>query len=247
VCALTSTGAAYCWGADSSYQLGTGDNLKINSSTPIPVARGLISFSAIAAGRSHTCGIRSGDGAALCWGDNKNGQLGRGTIDSIPHDDALPVAGGVAFSQISTKGDFTCGLATAGTIYCWGIDSVGQTGQIPDATFATPTPAQVSGTGFTTVSVGWSHACALTGAGAAKCWGDDTYEQLGNGLTIGGGPAPSDVAGALSFSAISAGSRSTCAVAADGAYCWGSSVYGATGNQLQALKVWAPSKTATPQ
>ena len=245
VCALSTTGTAYCWGADSRYQLGTGDTLKINSSTPIPVARGLISFSAIAPGRSHTCGIRSSDGAALCWGDNTYGQLGRGTRDTIPHDDASPVLGGVAFSQISSKGDFTCGLATNGTILCWGADGAGQTGQVPDTLGLTQQPTMVAGSGYVTVTVGWSHACALTSAGAAKCWGDDSYEQLGNGLNIGGGPAPSDVAG--TFTAISAGSRSTCAVAADGAYCWGSSVYGATGNQLQALKVYAPSKTATPQ
>jgi alpha-tubulin suppressor-like RCC1 family protein len=241
-CALTGTGAAYCWGADSAYQLGTADSLRINSSTPIPVGGGN-SYSAIAAGRAHTCAIRTADGAAICWGANARGQLGRGTFgDSL--DVPAPVLGGVAFTQISAKGDFTCALSTATTIYCWGENSAGQTGQAPGIT---ATPTAVAGSGYVAVTAGWAHACALTGAGAATCWGDDSYGQLGNGAAIGGGPSPSVVAGALTFSAISAGSRSTCAVAIDGAYCWGSSVYGATGNQIQALKEYVPRKTATPQ
>lgn len=245
VCALTAASVAYCWGADAAFQLGNGDGLRVNSSTPIPVGGGT-SFSAIAAGRAHTCAIRSGDGVAMCWGDNARGQLGRGTFgDSL--DAPAPVLGGVAFSQISAKGDFTCALSTTGSIYCWGDDRRGQTGQAPDSLGMTTTPAAIAGAGFATLSAGWSHACALTGAGGAMCWGDNTFGQLGNGTWNSNlNTVPTAVAG-LTFSAISAGSRSTCAVATDGAYCWGSSVYGATGSQVQALKVLTPSKTATPQ
>jgi alpha-tubulin suppressor-like RCC1 family protein len=245
VCALSSTGVAYCWGADASNQLGNGDGLAINSSTPIPVGGGF-TYSAIAAGRAHSCGIRSADGVAVCWGSNARGQLGRGTIGSAA-DTPAPVSSTVAFSQISTKGDFTCALSTSGSIYCWGANFAGETGQTPDTTFSTPVPTAISGSGYSAVTAGWSHACALSGSAAASCWGANAFGQLGNGTwNTSANPTPSAING-FTFSAISAGSRSTCAVAADGAYCWGSSVYGATGNQIQALKVLAPSKTATPQ
>ncbi|HEU4720247.1 MAG TPA: hypothetical protein VFS59_02705 [Gemmatimonadaceae bacterium] len=244
VCALDPTGLAYCWGKDSTYQLGGGDSLAINSSTPIPVF-GKIVFSAIVAGRTHSCGIRAADRAALCWGDNRKSQLGTGRPDTLI-DRPTPVAGAIAFTQLAALGDFTCGLATNGSIYCWGENTSGQTGQTPDTTRRTPIPTAIPGSGYSAVTAGWSHACALSG-GVASCWGDNFYGQLGNGTwNSSANPAPSAING-FTFSAISAGSRSTCAVGVDGAYCWGSSVYGATGNQIQALKVLSPSKTATPR
>jgi alpha-tubulin suppressor-like RCC1 family protein len=253
VCALDPVGRAYCWGADSAYQLGNGDTLRVNSSTPIPV-QGTTVYSAIAAGRAHSCAIRASDGVAVCWGANGVGQLGRGTFGDSS-DVPMPVVGGQRFTQLSTKGDFTCGLTSGATIYCWGYDMTdaggihrisGQTGQAADSISASP--VAIAGTGYTSVAAGWNHACALTAGGSTECWGDDYYGQLGrNTSDRNSHAAPDTVVTGPVFTAISAGSRSTCAVAADGAYCWGSAVYGATGTQIQALKVLAPRKTAIPQ
>jgi hypothetical protein len=77
VCALISGGSAYCWGRDDALQLGGGDVIKANASTPVPAAPGKV-FKQIAAGRSFTCGLQA-DGVTFCWGDNTLGQLGRGT------------------------------------------------------------------------------------------------------------------------------------------------------------------------
>jgi alpha-tubulin suppressor-like RCC1 family protein len=248
-CGLTSAGKAYCWGKDSTYQLGNTDNLIVNSSTPIP-ADTLITFKSIAAGRGHTCGLRT-DGVAFCWGDNRNGQLGRGTFGDV--SDSAKVVVGPAFAQISARGDNTCGLVADGSIYCWGANESGQTGQAPSAFVATPT--QVAGTGYTAVSVGGldttanvsraSHVCALSG-GNAVCWGANSYGQLGRGTYGAPSSTPVAITG-RTFTAISAGTRTTCAVASDGAYCWGSSILGAVGNQVQALRILTPEKTATPQ
>jgi alpha-tubulin suppressor-like RCC1 family protein len=81
-CALDFSGRAWCWGASSHGQLGNG--VKPNPAnpgannwfSPQPVAGGL-TFSAIAAGFNHTCGIAT-DYSVHCWGSNDGGQLGIG-------------------------------------------------------------------------------------------------------------------------------------------------------------------------
>lgn len=244
VCALDPGGLAYCWGRDSTSQLGGGDGHRINSSTPIPVAP-KIAFTSIVTGRDHSCALTS-SGVAYCWGSNSTGQLGYGTVGDTS-DIATPVPG-PAYVQISAGALHTCGLTASGLIYCWGADDVGQSGH---AGAGGTTPTQVPGSGYIAVAAGGAHTCALQSGGTAVCWGANDYGQLGRGTGTVRSPAfsatPTAIVGGNVFVTISAGSRTTCAVAADGAYCWGSSVLGAMGSQLQALAIPIATKTAVPQ
>jgi alpha-tubulin suppressor-like RCC1 family protein len=241
-CGLLASGAAFCWGRDSLFQIGgNGDNLAVNSSTPIPAGGG-IAFKSIAAGHAHTCGLRT-SGVVICWGDNGKGQLGRGLVGGAA-DDTLPVVG-QTFTQISASGDGSCGLTGVGTIYCWGANEAGQTGRTASMV-GVGTPSLVAGSGYTFVAVGGAHACALSGVGVS-CWGSNLFGQLGRGAVSGGSPTPAPVSGARTYTALSSGTRTSCAIASDGGYCWGSSIYGATGGQIQALAVTAPQKIAAPQ
>ena len=74
-----------------------------------------------------------------------------------------------------------------------------------------PTPTPVPGPPpgrYTALTVGGGHACALTEAGEAVCWGSNAYGQA---------EAPSGT-----YSAISAGSGDTCALTDAGEIeCWG--------------------------
>ena len=79
------------------------------------------------------------------------------------------------------------------------------------------------------VAAGYRHACALTDAGAAYCWGDATLGRLGFEGTGGESMLPQRVNTQLAFSTVSAGTTQTCAIASDGdAYCWGGA-YGTLG------------------
>ncbi len=82
----------------------------------------------------------------------------------------------------------------------------------------------------TSVAAGSFHACALIGDGTVRCWGDNTYGQLGNGGAASGGSAVA-VHGITGATAISAGSTHTCALLANGTVsCWGGNSSGQLGN-----------------
>jgi alpha-tubulin suppressor-like RCC1 family protein len=123
-CGLDTAGAAYCWGYNGEGQLGTGD---FNSSGAPVAVRTTGIWTSLAAGYYHVCGLRS-DGTAFCWGVNNTAQLGDGSrvyASSIPQ----PVSGGKTFVQIVAGGNHSCGLATDGTVWCWGSDAVKQLGR----------------------------------------------------------------------------------------------------------------------
>src|SRR5881396_3412222 len=80
-CAVTTSGAAYCWGFGGDGQFGNGSTTD-SADSPIPVAvSGGLSFTALAGGDGHTCGLTT-SGAAYCWGSNSFGQLGDGQLHS---------------------------------------------------------------------------------------------------------------------------------------------------------------------
>ena len=90
-CGITTALETYCWGSNSSGQLGNGGT--VSSMTPVKVSAS-VKFVAITAGQFHTCGIAI-DRHAYCWGSNAQGQLGTGNLNSsqIP----IAVTGGISF------------------------------------------------------------------------------------------------------------------------------------------------------
>jgi alpha-tubulin suppressor-like RCC1 family protein len=81
------------------------------------------------------------------------------------------------------------------------------------------------------VSGGFFHGCALTVAGGAKCWGDNSERALGDGTTKSR-HTPVDVNGLSSgVVAITPGQVHTCAITTGGgAQCWGDNTFGAIGD-----------------
>jgi alpha-tubulin suppressor-like RCC1 family protein len=105
-CAITTSGAAYCWGANEGGSLGLGTgtgpdagpqqcgpegNRRPCSVSPRAVS-GSLTFASITAGWQHTCGITLA-GIAYCWGANDGGQLGNGrqANGSADYSSSVPV------------------------------------------------------------------------------------------------------------------------------------------------------------
>jgi alpha-tubulin suppressor-like RCC1 family protein len=123
-------------------------------------------------------------------------------------------------------------VLTAGNgVKCWGKNSSGQLGD--GTTTYRYTPVDVIGlsSGVAKLTLGWSHTCAVTVSGGAKCWGWNIYGQLGDGTTTNRN-TPIDVSGLSSgVAALAGGQWHTCAVTAGGGVkCWGYNSRGQLGD-----------------
>ena len=230
-CALTSDGAAYCWGLNSIGQLG--DNSLTARSAPVAVA-GSLKFTNLTAGAGHTCGLTS-DGSAYCWGSNGLGQLGDGTTTNRPAP--VAVTGGLHFQMITAGGysvGQTCGVTLSGDAYCWGDNGFGQLGIGSGPSAPHPSPTLVAGgLKWTTLATGLGqHSCGVTTAGTTYCWGDNEYGSLGDGTTTRR-DSPVQVIGGVAFAQLAAGGfiGHSCGLTSAGkAYCWGENEVGAIGD-----------------
>ncbi|MBM4413646.1 MAG: hypothetical protein FJ040_09435 [Chloroflexi bacterium] len=89
----------------------------------------------------------------------------------------------------------------------------------------------MASTGFTSISAGMIHTCALTSAGVAYCWGFNSDGQLGDGTTTNRSrPVAVRMPVGVTFASISVGGGHTCARTRAGvAYCWGTNWAGQLG------------------
>ena len=217
-CAVISDGGVQCWGQNEDGQLG--DGTTTDRSTPVDVC---------ATGATAPC--------------------------SASDDTVLTGVVGVAAGY-----EHTCAVTSAGTAKCWGDNDFGQlgAGTLTDST----TPVDVCATGATppctpgnnniltgvaaiSASMGLPfgyHTCAVMQSnGGVKCWGDNSYSQLGDGTgTLRKTPVDVCATGAtapcggniltgvaeIGVTAVWSCARTT----AGGVKCWGNNALGQLGD-----------------
>jgi alpha-tubulin suppressor-like RCC1 family protein len=177
--ALLSDGMVMAWGSDRFGQLGNGTSGTI-SSTPVQVEN-LSRVTAISAGRNHNLALL-GNGTAMAWGTDNQGQLGNGILEPIS-DVPVPVTDLSSVAAVSAGNQFSLGLLKDGTVRSWGSNSNAQlgTGSISPATKDTPQTVK-NLHGVTGISAGGFHSLALLADGTVLAWGDDEVGELGNGV-----------------------------------------------------------------
>jgi alpha-tubulin suppressor-like RCC1 family protein len=178
----------------------------------------------VTVGGTFACALTDG-GHAFCWGVNYSGQLGNGRVGA-PVLTPGPVAGDLVFTTLTASSGHACGLTTDGAAYCWGSNEHGETGT-GTAGESVPAPAPVqTALRFTRISAQGDSAyinstCALTAAGEAWCWGENSHGKLGDGTTTNSA-VPVRVQSDVPFASIETGYFHSCALATTGElWCWG--------------------------
>ncbi|MGH7638755.1 MAG: hypothetical protein ACREOK_13990 [Gemmatimonadaceae bacterium] len=221
-----SSGPAYCWGSNSSGQLGDGSFDERN--VPTLVSGGL-SFIAVSASHgAHTCGITT-DFLTYCWGLNLDGQLGDNSTSTRNVPTLVQDAATHQFQNVSTGRFHTCAARTDNATYCWGANTNQQLGDGNTAQTDRIAPS-LSTTATTAVSAGWLHTCGIGTGGGALCWGANASGQLGDGGTTERN-ASAPVSGSLGITQIAAAEDFSCGVTSDNRlYCWGKNDFGQLGD-----------------
>lgn len=166
-CARRKSGLVVCWGANDDGQLGDGTGGPgMASARPISV-RGLTDATTIVAGESHTCAVRATK-AVVCWGDNRDGQLGNKTRNSWIEP---VVIRGLADAKVIAAGTrHTCVLRETGGVICFGANERGQLGDGSTTGHERPT-AVADMAGLVGLAASGSRTCGFTPQ-AVFCWGD---------------------------------------------------------------------------
>ena len=226
-CVTTDTGGVKCWGSGTAGELGNGGTS--NSSSAVAVSGLSSGVVSVSVGSYHACALLD-TGGVKCWGYNGYGQLGDGTTTTATAPVSVSgLTSGVA--SISVGYGSSCAVLTSGALKCWGRNDQGQIGDGTTTHRNTPTTVSGLSSGVKLVGVGNLHACAALISGGAKCWGDSSSGELGDGQRIAS-RTPVSVFGLTEVvSAISSGGPFTCILLSTGEMkCWGSNSNGQIGS-----------------
>ena len=251
-CALHDNGAVKCWGANPYGQLGQGDRItrgdgpgETGDNLPtVDLGTGRTA-TAITAGDGYTCALLD-SGDVKCWGINSQGWLGLGhrlTRGDQPGEmgDSLPTVDlgtGRTATAITAGSAHVCALLDNHTLKCWGTGGtigLGDTlsrgdgpGEMGDNL---PTVDLGTGRTATAITSGDLYTCALLDNSTVKCWGRNSYGQLGLGDTLTRGDQAGEMGDNLptvdlgtgrTATAITAGGGDTCALLDNHTVkCWG--------------------------
>lgn len=159
-------------------------------------------------------------GLLFCWGENRFGEFGNGSLDPSP----TPVlaAGAMQLERVfgSMGTPRICGITTDDRAHCWGYNRNGELGDGTREHRLSPTPV-LGNLRFRTISTSY-HTCGIAVSGQAYCWGSSLGGQLGGGENSESTLVPAPVASSEVYTALTNGMQFTCALRTTGeADCWG--------------------------
>ena len=220
-CAILSDDSLKCWGDNDTGELGINSsadqgNTDTSTGDNLPTAILGSTVKQVSAGSDYTCAILSNN-RIKCWGYDEYGRAGS----------EVSMGYNVSSSTAYRVGDDPSEMDSLNYI------DLGTKDDNSDGT-----PDGVNPLEFTVVQTGESHTCAITADGLVKCWGRNSYGQLGHGNTnssydssdFGDGLPYSELGTGLTATDLYVGSKHTCALLSDNSVkCWGFNYNGQLG------------------
>lgn len=270
-CAALSDASMKCWGENTYGQLGQGDTNSRgdnagelgDSLTAIDLGSGRTA-KAISAGVDHACALLN-DNTVKCWGSNLYGQLGLADADNRGDDpdemgdnlNTVSLGAGRTAKAIAAGGYHSCAILDNDTVKCWGRNTFGQLGladadnrgddpnemgdNLSIANLETEIDFSVEPKTAKSISAGLNHTCVVLDDNNLKCWGDNSYGQLGQGDTQNRADDTNEMGEYLyaielgtgrTAKSVSAGNNLSCAILDDGSVkCWGNNDSGGLGDE----------------
>ena len=248
--ALLADGTIRAFGVNAQGQLGIGTTIAATTPTLVKGVGGvgvLTNVVAMAAGQAHTLALRA-DGTVVAWGNNSVGMLGNGGaggFSTVPVQVVGPGGVGVLTDIVAVSAGFmhSMALKSDGTLWVWGNNAFGQLGSgLVGALQTSPVLVTVTGGSalnrIVSMAAGHTHSVALRSDGVVFAWGDDSSEQIGNGVgspeVCTGAPCvsrPLAVANTTGMISISARGQHNLALRNDGSVAsWGADDKGQLGD-----------------
>lgn len=179
-----------------------------------------------------------------CTPDTQSGQMVKENLSiALTCQDSKVIA-------LDSGESHSCVLLDNNSVQCFGYNGDGQLGNGGDENVASlrsiprikalSTDERAQGVTISAITVGGYHSCILHSKGGVRCWGRNTYGQLGYGNTDPvGKTSPSEIydrgdipiSETLKVVSIDAGMNHTCAVLENGSgLCWGRGQFGRLGD-----------------
>ncbi|MFK7991305.1 MAG: hypothetical protein AB8I08_35140 [Sandaracinaceae bacterium] len=230
-CALLggSTPEVHCWGANAEGQLGQ-DDIDLHAGpvqVPLPPDETPVS---LGVGLDFSCAaVQYDSGTEVgvdCWGVNREGQLGRGSVGPLLLGPQGPVVlPGMGAEAVVRAGDSFACAERGGLVSCWGG---GADGRLGVDVFRAEAPMANGATGALALDASGTAGCAVGDSGM-QCWGANPSGLLGALPDPTTEPmarvSPDDVTD------VSIGARHACVLAGEGdVYCAGSNAHGELGD-----------------
>ena len=255
-----SDSRVYCWGLYNQNTNGAlGDGTSTGRLSPTAIY-GSDTYKAVGAGEYYSCGLRT-DGRILCWGAQYaalNNPVGSNYYPSLSASDTS------TYTALSVGRYHVCAIrASDGRVACWGKNEFGQLGSLPltlcgttdrnawnvSCIYAVPIN---DSSPYISVSVSDAHSCGVRADGQVRCWGQNTYAQLGNGGTTDSS-TPVSISDSSQYVSVTATNTGSCAIRADGQVrCWGrgsqigNGVVPSSGNNWNTQSVPVSANDASP-